>query len=216
MQFKPDLNKKSYIQERYYHSLKEWMALSYGIIAIAVLYTIIFAIYGFAIEDTFLILLPTDIGYGTKNTFLVWTILITTDLILAFLWVIQYMIGYDGVAGRYMSQRANETLLIDESYIEYRYQNATGATPGDRVVVRIKRDTISRIRINRENARIEITGLRCNVYYDNYARRRTRADVNDFQDGTFVVFDYFTPELIPYLENTLSNITWEDRHALPS
>lgn len=197
MKFKVDSDKKEAVHKKYLRSKKEWKVLSYGILAWMILFDILFGIYGFVLKDTFIIQYVTDSGYGTKNTFLVWTVLVTADIIFLFLWSIQKIVAYRWT-GRYISERVNERLSIDEDMIEYSYQNAVNATPGDRVVIKVK--DIESISIDEDSSKIEIFGKINQVYYDNYARRKTRGDIDTFEDRNFVLFDYFVPEVIPYVK----------------
>lgn len=199
MNYKVDLEKKKRIHKGYLHNCKGWMILSHGIIIIFILFNILFAFYGFVIKNSFVIEDITASNYGLKNTLLVWVIIIAVDLILAFLWFIQHILAA-GISGKYISQRINENLQIDETYIEYGYQNAVGATPGDRVIVKIRLDSIKKIIITEKISKIEILGELCSVYYDNYINRKTRAKIDDFEEGTFIMFDYFIPKLIPYFD----------------
>lgn len=200
MNHQVDLAKKDKTQREYFRSCKGWLTLSYGIVIFFILFNVLFGLYGLVKKDTFIVKDIYDSGYGLKDTLLVWVIIIAVDVILVFLWFIQHILAI-GITGKYIIQRVNENLFINESYIEYSYQNAVGASPGDRVVVKIPLDSINSMIITENIRKIEIVGKICSVYYDNYVHRKTRTKPDDFEEGVFVIFDYFVPELIPCLKN---------------
>jgi Flp pilus assembly pilin Flp len=192
--------KKANIQKKYIKTSKGATALSIGLLATFIIFTIVFAVYGFGNENTFLVRDVTASDYGEKNLFFVWTVLITVDIIILFLWVIQ-KIAVNGILGKYINQRMNESLVISDEVIEYGYQNSVGSTAGDRVIVKVPVDNIRQIKIDRSIARIELIGLISSKYYENYSRRETRAPKNNYKESSFVIFDYFEPELIEFCEN---------------
>lgn len=204
MRFNVDKQKKRMVHKTYLRSRRGWMALSCGIIIFFTLFNIIFAVYGFADKSTFPVMDPMASDYGQKNMLFVWTVLIAVDVIVVFLWFIQHIIAV-GITGIYSVQRINESLSAEEKYIEYCYQNAIGRSPGDRVVVRMPTDKVREIRIYKKDHMVEIYGEMSSVYYDDYAKRKTRANVDDFEESTFTIFDYFSPGLIPYLRETYND-----------
>ena len=214
--FTVDRFRKKKIQKNYLHSRKGWMALSYGLLSVIVLFTIIFTIYGFGIKNTFLIYDPSDTAYLTKDTLLVWLILLTGDFILVFLWLVQYKLA-NGISGKYIGQRVNESLIISDTLIEYGYQNAVGQVPGDRIVITLRLQTIREINIDKTLSRVEIWADEIrSVYYDRFSDgvKMTRAD-GKYEAASFVAFDYFEPSLIKYIEANLSQyyitVSAEDR-----
>ena len=189
--------RKDGIQKKYIKTSKWAMMLSVGLLTIFTLFTILFAIYGIGLKSTFIVQDVTASNYGEKNTLLVWTVLIAADFIILFLWFIQKLV-INGIYGKYINQRINESLIISNGIIKYGYQNSVGSTSSDRVIVVIPIDGIKSIKINREIERIELKGTISSKYYENYSKRITRAPKDNFTEGSFVLFDYFEPELTEF------------------
>ena len=189
--------RKDGIQKKYIKTSKWAMMLSVGLLTIFTLFTILFAIYGIGLKSTFIVQDVTASNYGEKNTLLVWTVLIAADFIILFLWFIQKLV-INGIYGKYINQRINESLIISNGIIKYGYQNSVGSTSSDRVIVVIPIDGIKSIKINREIERIELKGTISSKYYENYSKRITRAPKDNFTEGSFVLFDYFEPKLTEF------------------
>lgn len=191
--------KKKQIQKKYIRASKLASSLSYGCLSALAMFTIIFALYGFCTKNTFLVQDVTASDYGTKNIVLVCFVLVTVDIILAFLWVVQNLV-VNIIFGKYIAQRINESLFISGDEIEYGYQNLVGASSGDRVIVKIPFANISTIRINQRVKKIEIIGMVSSKYYENYSQKKTRAPKNNYKERIFILFDYFEPGLIEFFE----------------
>lgn len=198
--FYVDLENKKKLQKRFIKSNKSTTILSFGIWGILLIFSIIFAVYGLGMKNTFLVQDLTATNYGEKNFLLIWTILITVDVVILFLWFIQ-RIAVNGVLGKNNSQRVNESLIISQDVLEYGYQNSVGASSGDRVVVTIPLNKIEQIKINKMLGMIELRGCISSKYYENYAKKQTRAPKDNYKNGSFIVFDYFQPGLIEYFKN---------------
>lgn len=198
-QFNVDIQKKKEIQNNCIRSSMGAFVLSFGIIGVLILFNIYFLYFGLIRADTFIIKDITDSAYGEKNTLLVWTILIAVDVILAFLWGIQKIAVYR-IFGQYISERKNESLEIKNDVLEYGYQNAVNSYYRDRVIVQIPLADIKEILVDRRFGKMEIFGSVSSTYYEDYQNRITRAPENSFTDGSFVLFDYFDPELIRFFE----------------
>lgn len=196
--------KKKQIQKQYIRTSKLALSLSFGCLGALVLFTIVFALYGFCAKNTFLVQDVTASDYGIKNIVLVWFVLVTVDIILAFLWFIQKLV-INIIFGKYIAQRINESLFISDNEIEYGYQNLVGASSGDRVIVKIPFENINTIRINQKVKKIEILGLVSSKYYENYSQKKTRAPKNNYKEGIFVLFDYFEPGLIEFFEKNYAD-----------
>lgn len=196
--------KKKQIQKQYIRTSKLASSLSFGCLGALVLFTIVFALYGFCAKNTFLVQDVTASDYGIKNIVLVWFVLVTVDIILAFLWFIQKLV-INIIFGKYIAQRINESLFISDNEIEYGYQNLVGASSGDRVIVKIPFANINTIRINQKVKKIEILGLVSSKYYENYSQKKTRAPKNNYKEGIFVLFDYFEPGLIEFFEKNYAD-----------
>lgn len=193
--FQINKEKKADIQRNYIESSMLVGLFSAGLLIAIIVFTVMFAMYGFGLKDTFLISDITASDYGQKNWVLVLVILITVDVILLFLWCIQKIVVWE-IFGRYIDQRINESLCISNELIEYGYQNLVGSAPGDRIIVQIPVNSIRQVRIDRDLKKIEIDGMISSKYYENYAKRRTKAPEENGKEGSFVIFDYFEPELI--------------------
>lgn len=189
--------KKTKVQKKYFKTSKGAMITSLGMAVTFFVFTIAFSIYGFGIKNSFLVRDVTASDYGKKDLFFVWAVLIAVDIIILFLWVIQKMVVFI-IYGKYIGQRINESLTISTDAIEYGYQNLVGSTASDRVIVRVPVDSIRRIEIDTKIDRVEICGLVSSKYYENYARRKTRAPKNNYKEGSLVLFDYFEPGLIEF------------------
>jgi hypothetical protein len=163
------------------------------------IFTIVFAVYGIGLENTFIVKDVTSSDYGRKNLLLVWIVLITVDIIILFLWFIQRLV-VNGIFGKFIKQRINESLIISDEIIEYGYQNLVGSTSSDRVIVRIPTNSIKQIKVSRDIYKLEIVGLLSSKYYENYSQKKTRAPKNNYKEGSFVLFDYFNPGLMDFLE----------------
>ena len=201
--FSVDDVKKIKIQKKYIKTNRGVATLSLGLLAMLLIFTISFAIYGIGMKNTFLVQDVTSSDYGEKNLLLVWIVLITVDVIILFLWFIQKIV-VSGIYGKFIRQRINESLIISQDTIEYGYQNLVGSTANDRVIVKIPIDSIKQIKIDREIGKIELFGLVSSKYYENYSRQKTRAPKNNYREGSFVIFDYFTPGLIEYFDKYYS------------
>lgn len=197
--FTADEIQKQKIQKKYIKSNKGATVLSIGLLMVFLLFSIVFAVYGFGSPNTFLIKDVTASDYGQKNFLLVWIILITVDIIILFLWFVQKLV-INGIFGKFIRQRINESLIISEGGIEYGYQNLVGSTSSDRVIVRIPVDSIRKIKIDQKIAKIELDGLVSSKYYENYSLKKTRAPKNNYKEGTFVLFDYFEPSLMEFFK----------------
>lgn len=197
--FNVDGLKKKQIQKNYIRSSKVASSLSVSFFILIGLFTVVFLIYGFGLKDTFIVQDITDSNYGLKDSVSVWFVLVTVDFILALLWFMQKLV-VNIVLGKYINQRINESLIISNGEIEYGYQNLVGASSGDRVIVKIPFDNISTIRTDQRVKKIEILGMVSSKYYENYSQKKTRAPKNNYKEGSFVLFDYFEPGLIEFLE----------------
>lgn len=197
--FNVDGLKKKQIQKNYIRSSKVASSLSVSFFILIGLFTVVFLIYGFGLKDTFIVQDITDSNYGLKDSVSVWFVLVTVDFILALLWFMQKLV-VNIVLGKYINQRINESLIISNGEIEYGYQNLVGASSGDRVIVKIPFANISTIRTDQRVKKIEILGMVSSKYYENYSQKKTRAPKNNYKEGSFVLFDYFEPGLIEFLE----------------
>lgn len=202
--FKVDISKKKKIQKNYIKTRKGATVLSLMFMFVLVIFNVAFPIYGLGIKSTFLIQDITASDYGEKNKLIVWVVWITVDIIIFFLWFIQKIV-INGIGGKFINQRINESLIISDNEIEYGYQNLSGSSVGDRVVVRVPIVGISQIKINRNIARIEVVGLVSSKYYENYSQKKTRAPKNNYKEGSLVIFDYFEPEIIKFFEENYSD-----------
>lgn len=197
--FNVDGLKKKQIQKNYIRSSKVASSLSVSFFILIGLFTVVFLIYGFGLKDTFIVQDITDSNYGLKDSVSVWFVLVTVDFILALLWFMQKLV-VNIVLGKYINQRINESLIISNGEIEYGYQNLVGASSGDRVIVKIPFANISTIRTDQRVKKIEILGMVSSKYYENYSQKKTRAPKNNYKEGSFILFDYFEPGLIEFLE----------------
>ena len=197
--FSVDDLKKTKLQKKYIRTNKSATAISVGFLVAFLLFTIAFSVYGFGRENSFLVQDVTSSDYGKKNLVLVWFVLITVDIIIMFLWFVQKLV-VSGIFGRFIKQRINESLIISSDVIEYGYQNLVGTSSGDRVIVKIPFANISTIRTDQRVKKIEILGMVSSKYYENYSQKKTRAPKNNYKEGSFVLFDYFEPGLIEFLE----------------
>ena len=191
--------KKTKVQKKYFKTSKGAMITSIGMAVTFFAFTIAFSVYSFGMKNTFLVQNITASDYGEKNLLVIWSVLIAVDIIILFLWVIQKMVVFI-IYGKYIGQRINESLTISADAIEYGYQNLVGSTASDRVIVRVPVDSIRRIKIDKKIDRIEICGLVSSKYYENYARKETRAPKNNYKEGSLVLFDYFEPGLIEFFK----------------
>lgn len=197
--FNVDGLKKKQIQKNYIRSSKVASSFSVSFFILIGLFTVVFLIYGFGLKDTFIVQDITDSNYGLKDSVSVWFVLVTVDFILALLWFMQKLV-VNIVLGKYINQRINESLIISNGEIEYGYQNLVGASSGDRVIVKIPFANISTIRTDQRVKKIEILGMVSSKYYENYSQKKTRAPKNNYKEGSFILFDYFEPGLIEFLE----------------
>ena len=138
-----NLLKKNEIHKKYIKSNKSILILSYGIIIILILFDFLFGLYSFVLEDTFVVQDIYAYNYGEKNYTVIWCVLITVNLIVGFLWIVLKISVYR-IYGKYISERINESLIINDFNIEYGYQNLIGSTNIDRVIVRIPIQDIKR------------------------------------------------------------------------
>lgn len=196
--FKINLDRKKELHKNYIRSKKGLSALSIGLLLALVLFTICFLGYGLALKDTFVVQDVTSYLYGEKNTFLIGCIVVTVDFILLFLWVIQ-KIAAKRITGKYLSERINESLIIDNNVLEYGYQNFAGSTAGDRVVVKIPLSNIINIQYYEKQCKLQIRGEICSMYYEDYMHKKTRAK-EEYKEGELTLFDYFDPSIARYLQ----------------
>lgn len=198
--FNVNIYEKNRLHKCYIKSKKWPKIISHSILALIVIFTICFLIYAFGYKDSFLIWNTYDTDYGKKDLILIWGLLIGGDFILAFLWLVQYLVIQVRILGKEIRMKVNESLLVVDSVFEYGYQNAFEATAGDRVVVRIPIEKIEKIKINKDIRRVEFFCSYNSMYYENYKRGITRANPNKFHEGSYVLFDYYEPGLIYFLE----------------
>lgn len=196
--FKINLKKKQQIHKKYIKSNKIFGILSKGLIAVIIIFNVCFLIYGFGFSSTFVVSNVFSYQYGQKNIALIVCITAGVNAILLFLWLIQKIVVKE-VTGRFISQRINESLAAENGYLEYGYQNFAVSHEGDRVVIRIPLDKIYKIGYDEKIQKIQITGLMCSRYYDDYLRRKTRAK-EEYDKDIFITFDYYEPPLIQYLQ----------------
>lgn len=197
--FEVDDLKKSEVQKRYIRKSKVARAISGVFLAEFLAFTIVFAIYGLGLKDTFIIQDVTTTDYGRKNLLLVWTILVIVDLIILVSWFTVKMI-VNSILGRYIMQRLNESLMITDDIIEYRYLKVEGLTFSDRIIVQIPVDSIKKIKINRDISKVELFEVRSSEFYENSSQKKTQAPENDEEGSSYVFFDYFEPGLIEFFE----------------
>lgn len=140
------------------------------------LYTAAVLWYSWNVPDSFVVHDITSYMDGEKNTFLILCIVLTVDVIMLFFWVLQ-KIAVWRITGKYSSERITESLQIKDDLLEYGYRNyATRfVDAADRVIVRIKLDQATEIKISDETGRIEITAQVSSMYYDDWLARETRA-----------------------------------------
>lgn len=203
--FEIDLMKKKEVQKKLIKSKKKAAFFSNGMMAFIVLFSVVFFVYGLLVKDTFVVHDIYAYNYGEKNRWLVWCILLGTDLVLVFLWVIFKLVIYR-ICGKYISERVNESLIISDANVEYGYQNLVGSTDVDRVIITLPVRDIKKVKINRQSECVEICGLVSSVYYDNYKNKETRALKDKFEEGTLILFDYFKPGIIKFFEKNYKEI----------
>ena len=196
---------KKKIHKNYLKSYKVIYIIPYIMIILAIVFSIGLLIYGFRNENAFIVNDATDTDFGKKNIMLLFFILGTVDIVLAFLYLI-IKITTKRISGRNISERINETLLIKNDCIEYGYQNYVGAVDGDRVVVQLPFRYINKITYNNATKKTVFMGKYTSKYYEDYKTKTTRADDTLFSDD-FIIFDYFEPSLIDALSKTGLEVT---------
>lgn len=196
---------KKKIHKNYLKSYKVIYIIPYIMIILAIVFSIGLLIYGFGNENAFIVNDATDTDFGKKNIMLLFFILGTVDIVLAFLYLI-IKITTKRISGRNISERINETLLIKNDCIEYGYQNYAGAVDGDRVIVQLPFRYINKITYNNTTKKTVFMGKYTSKYYEDYKIKTTRADDTLFSDD-FIIFDYFEPSLIDALRKTGLEVT---------
>lgn len=186
---KIDLEKKKEVHKEYIKTT-QFANRPRVLLIVAAIFTVILLVYGFAFENTFIM-------DGEKDAILIWGIIMMVDIILVFLWVITKIAIFRGT-GKYISERVNESLILEDSVLKYGYQNFAGATEEDRVVVTLSLEQ-NHITYNPLIKQLTFEGTLNSTYYDNYQTRETRAD-GEMKQGTFVLFDYFKPSLVDTLK----------------
>lgn len=199
--FKINLDVKRTIHNNYRKTKKGYMILSYGLIGITILFTVIFLIYGLGLESTFIVEDSTSYQYGEKDMALIFCILAAVDVVLLFLWAIQKLV-VKRITGIFLSERVNESLILEDGYLEYGYQNFAGASACDRVVIKIPVKDIRTVVYEEKIKRIQIRGQMCQRYYDDYLKRETRAS-EEYKEDVFTTFDYYEPSLLRFLQKDL-------------
>lgn len=131
-------------------------------------------------------------------------------IIFGFTMLIVAQIAVKRITGKYLSERINESMVLNGSTLEYGYQNFADHTPLDRVVIKIPLENLSSVKIDRKRKKVELRGKICQMYYDNYLTGETRAK-EEYTDRTVILFDYFEPSLIETLEREthLLEKAWE-------
>lgn len=196
---------KKKIHKNYLKSYKVIYIIPYIMIILAIVFSIGLLIYGFGNENAFIVNDATDTDFGKKNIMLLFFILGTVDIVLAFLYLI-IKITTKRISGRNISERINETLLIKNDCIEYGYQNYAGAVDGDRVIVQLPFRYINKITYNNTTKKTVFMGKYTSKYYEDYKIKTTRADDTLFSDD-FIIFDYFEPSLIDALRKSGLEVT---------
>lgn len=185
---------KKVVHKKYLKSKKVMYIIPYFILISVLVFSCVFMVYGLGNKNAFVVKDITDSDFGKKNILLMWFVLGTIDVILAFIYIVS-IIFIKRITGKNISERVNETLLIKNDCIEYGYQNYAGSVDGDRVVVQIPFRYISKITYSNTTKEIVFKGKYSSKYYEDYKTKETRADDKLFSDD-FIIFDYFEPSLI--------------------
>lgn len=191
--FSIDTKRKKQLHKKYIKSKPVMWGLQFLFPAALIIFTAIFTVYAFGNADSFIVQLPYDSDYGKKDMIVIWGILICVDLILLFMTVV-VRIAVHRFTGVALSERINESLKIEDGMLIYGYQNYAGSIGSERVVVRILLDGGMQITYISSLCRLVFTGKMNSTYYEDYEKLRTKAD-GKFENGEFVLFDYFEPSL---------------------
>lgn len=194
MRFKVNLARKKELQKRDLKNKPVLYWLPSLFILLAGVFTAGFLIYSLTLEDSFVSVNEMDYNYGEKNYLLIWTILVTVDLLLILFYVFSKLF-IRKFTGKYFSERVNESLLLKDNMLEYGYQNYAGSVRGDRVIVKLPLNRLQQATYQKSVEKIVLKGMLNSVYYENYASKETRADTSSFEPGVLVLFDYFEPSL---------------------
>lgn len=199
-EFRVDSDKKKAAERKLYQE-KGFALLKWGkwlFLCLTFLAPAGFLVYAYLISDGFVYLHDRYGTLGQKNSLLIW-IAAGTIAVIMLIFELVFSILAKGLANRETHGRFAETLLADESHLQYSYRNYMDARRNDMVVVKIALDGSVKALYRRLTQELAFSGAIHSTYYDDYGKGITHGAGGGMLDH-FSIYDYFSPSLYEYLK----------------
>ena len=165
-----------------------------------------FMIYAYKISKGFVYLNDRYAPVGTKNNLFIWTVFFVMLVILLFFTLVLSVI-YNNSVNRVLKEKYDETLVYEDDHLRYGYKLSMQSSMNDRVVVDISIDGLTCF-VNKITKKITFVGKINSKYYTDYRTGESNGNGGSLNEG-IVIYDYFSPSLIKFLEEQKVNIKYE-------